>query len=272
VTAPASSASAAASSGVAGIADAVLASGAARRSSRMYVGLGVALLLHAGGVLWARSLDAPPRARPRVPPPATEIDLEAPAVLPPAPPAPPPPEPQAPSAAKPPPSATHAPRAQSAPARAGAIVAQQPDPGAPVDFGDAFVTGAGTAYAGGVTTATGTSTRAVNSLPPAQPQPQLGAQKGRALSRPVALAGDQWHCPWPHEAEREQIDEQTVTLRVRVEDDGHARSVTLIEDPGYGFGAAARACAMLTRFSPALDAAGHPTEALSPPIRVRFTR
>jgi protein TonB len=73
-------------------------------------------------------------------------------------------------------------------------------------------------------------------------------------------------------AEQQQIDEQTVTLRALVATDGRARSVTVIEDPGSGFAAAARACALLTRFTPAADAQGRNVQAWSPPIRVHFTR
>jgi TonB family protein len=88
----------------------------------------------------------------------------------------------------------------------------------------------------------------------------------------VELADDEWQCPWPHAAELAEIDRQTVTLRVRVDAGGRVRGVTLIDDPGSGFGAAARTCAWLTRFSPALDREGKATPADSAPIRVRFTR
>jgi len=54
--------------------------------------------------------------------------------------------------------------------------------------------------------------------------------------------------------------------------DGHAEHVDLLSDPGFGFGAAARMCALRTRFEPARDTAGQPIIALSPPIRVHFYR
>lgn len=65
-------------------------------------------------------------------------------------------------------------------------------------------------------------------------------------------------------------------MRVRavVREDGSVASVELLSDPdpGHGFGEAALRCARTARFAPALDAAGRPVEARSPPIRVRFVR
>jgi protein TonB len=63
-----------------------------------------------------------------------------------------------------------------------------------------------------------------------------------------------------------------VVLRVSVRSDGTADAVKVISDPGAGFGQAARACALRTRFRPALDDAGAVVAAWSPPIRVRFVR
>jgi periplasmic protein TonB len=46
----------------------------------------------------------------------------------------------------------------------------------------------------------------------------------------------------------------------------------VVSDPGLGFGAAARACALGTRFLPARNEEGRPITAPSPPIRVHFFR
>jgi protein TonB len=46
----------------------------------------------------------------------------------------------------------------------------------------------------------------------------------------------------------------------------------VLADPGHGFGAAAVACALRTRFVPARARSGQAVRSLSPPIRVRFTR
>jgi protein TonB len=54
--------------------------------------------------------------------------------------------------------------------------------------------------------------------------------------------------------------------------DGHVEHVDVLSDPGFGFGSAARLCAMRTRFEPARASAGEPIGAVSPPIRVHFFR
>ncbi len=251
------------------IADAVFACGTGPQRARSWIAVAAALAVHAGLFAAARGPEAPLTKQP-VPMLETEVDLA---------PAPPPPPVQAPE--PPPTSAPHTvqpsaavriARASPVAAQAARVIAQEPDPSAPVDLSaDTFVTGTASAYAGGATAASGTSVKPVTALAPST-SPAGPPRAGPILSRPVRLAGDEWQCPWPHEAEQQQIDEQTVTLRVVVAADGHARAVDVLADPGYGVGAAARACALLTPFAPALDPHGHPVEARSPPIRVRFTR
>jgi hypothetical protein len=51
-------------------------------------------------------------------------------------------------------------------------------------------------------------------------------------------------CPFPVEADVAMVDEAYVTLEVDVGEDGRARAVRVISDPGAGFGAAAAACAV----------------------------
>ncbi len=149
------------------------------------------------------------------------------------------------------------PEPASAPAQASQIVAQEPGP---VDLtGDAFVTGSASKYAGGVTAPQGTSREAVKAVTADR-------------SQPVTLEGHEWQCAWPREADDQQIDEQSVVLRVVVAQDGRVQEVILVSDPGHGFGQAAVACAKRTKFTPALDRDGRATAARSPPIRVRFTR
>jgi len=162
-------------------------------------------------------------------------------------------------------------RAPAAAGRAASVVAQ--DPGAPVDLtGDAIVTGQATAYAGGVTTSGG-----ISASPGRAGSPVTGAGdavRATATDRAsaVSLESEKWSCPWPREADAEQIDEQTVVLRVVVNASGTAELATVLADPGHGFGAAAVACALRTRFVPARARSGEPVRATSPPIRVRFTR
>jgi protein TonB len=88
----------------------------------------------------------------------------------------------------------------------------------------------------------------------------------------VTLDDAAWSCAWPAEADAQQVNEQTVVLRVSVRADGTAQRVDVLSEPGSGFGAAARACALTTRFEPARDPSGHPVPADSPPIRVHFFR
>jgi protein TonB len=99
-----------------------------------------------------------------------------------------------------------------------------------------------------------------------------GRNSGLDLSTKVSLEGQSWSCPWPPEAEFERIDEQTVVIRVVVDPNGSVESAEIVVEPGHGFGKAAVACAVNTRFTPAHDRAGNAVRGRSPPIRVRFTR
>jgi protein TonB len=192
----------------------------------------------------------------------------------------PPPPPESPPPAPAPESSriavsrsSRTPRAQPAratpPAQAGQIVAAAP---ALADFTDmAFIVGSGTSYAGGTTTSGGTSRKAAFGA--VAPE----AIKGAPVSAPnrrrsVLLDQSAWNCPWPAEADAEQVNEQTVVLQASVRADGRADSVDILSDPGFGFGAAARLCALRTRFDPARDGTGQPILARSPPIRVHFSR
>jgi len=155
------------------------------------------------------------------------------------------------------------------PAQAGQLAAASPEP---VDFtGMAFIVGSGTSYAGGTTTSTGKNRKAVvGAVAPGTAGSGLVSVRSRV--RPVALDQYAWNCPWPAEADAEQVNEQTVVLQASVRADGRAERVEIFSDPGFGFGAAARICALRTRFEPAHDSAGQPIPAQSPPIRVHFSR
>jgi protein TonB len=160
-------------------------------------------------------------------------------------------------------AARHAP---AAPAQAGQIAAASTSP---LDFtGSAFVVGSGSSYAGGTTTAAGT-----NRKPPSGPVAPSGTGDGaHSRARPVSLDQAAWNCPWPAEADARQVDQETVVIRVAVGADGRAERVDVLQDPGFGFGTAARQCALTTRFAAARNPAGDPIGALSPPIRVHFFR
>ena len=134
------------------------------------------------------------------------------------------------------------------------------------------VVGRATARAGGVTTSAGTGAS------PGRAGPGARGTSDSALTLPpdqssgVSLADQSWSCPWPPQADSERIDEQTVVIRVVVTADGRVESADIVSDPGHGFGSAAVACALRTRFTPARDRAGQVVRALSPPIKVRFIR
>ena len=143
-----------------------------------------------------------------------------------------------------------------------------------VDFGDTFVAGAGTTYAGGVTESGGTSERAVRDV-----RARAGGVEGGTgtalhgdLSQPPALAGGvQWDCPFPEEADDFDIDRAVVALRVDVAADGSVKSAAVTRDPGDGFGREARRCALRKRWSPGRDRGGNPMNATAL-VNVHFQR
>jgi protein TonB len=196
----------------------------------------------------------------------TAVDVTPPP--PPPPPPPPSPEPKAesPRLAR----AAHAPHARpAAPAQAGQLAAASPEP---ADFtGAAFVVGVGSTYAGGSTTSHGTSKTPARGIVAPGGHGDGGAS-ARSQARAVSLDQAAWNCPWPAEADAQQVNEQTVVLQAAVGVDGRVERVDVLADPGFGFGPAARLCALRTRFEPARAAAGQPIAAVSPPIRVHFFR
>lgn len=180
-------------------------------------------------------------------------------------PAPPPPAPKEP----PPPPQAQPP----ANAEAGKVLAAEPDP---LDFtkDDGFVQGNAETYAGGVTHSEGTSKKAVydtNAVPTGTPggtgtapaPPPVDRSRAASLVNKANLE----RCPFPVEADAEQIDDAYVTIEVRVRADGAAENVTILQDPGHGFGREARKCALRERYYPALDVNGSPIPGVS---RVRF--
>jgi periplasmic protein TonB len=146
-----------------------------------------------------------------------------------------------------------------APAQAGQVLTA---PDEPLDFtGQGFTQGTSATYAGGVTHAQGTSTTAVRNVgarPDGAPggtgtAPAAPAPPTVDKSRAAGLRGSsEWKCPWPGEADAEQVDEAYVTVQVAVGPDGRAKTVTVMSDPGHGFGREARLCAMRETYTTAL--------------------
>jgi protein TonB len=143
-----------------------------------------------------------------------------------------------------------------------------------VDFGDTLVTGTGSAYAGGVTESTGTSTQAVRDDRARAGGVIGGTGIGPAVdrSRPPRLAGgNAWNCPFPEESDLESTDHAVVTLRVVVAKDGGVSSVQIMRDPGMGFGREAKRCALSKRWAPAWDVNGAAIDGVTD-VNVRFDR
>lgn len=173
--------------------------------------------------------------------------------------------PSAPPAAPPP-----------AAAQAGHVLTADPD--APVDLtGDGFVQGTADSYAGGVTSSTGTSKTAMRDTraaptggPVAAPAVRSGPEIDRSSpARPTSGSWD--HCGFPAEADVEQVNYARATIAVTIGADGQAKSVSVVKDPGYGFGALAKRCALRERFEPARGRDGTPVTATQV-ITINFHR
>ncbi len=164
---------------------------------------------------------------------------------------------------------TAARRAPAPPAQAGQLAAASTSP---LDFtGSAFVVGSGPSYAGGSTTSSGTNRQAVTgTVAPSA----TGQAPPRSRARPVSLAQADWSCAWPAEADALQINHQTVVIRAAVRASGNIDHIDVLSDPGYGFGAEARQCALQNQaqFGAARNNAGDPVAGVSVPIRVHFDR
>lgn len=93
-----------------------------------------------------------------------------------------------------------------------------------------------------------------------------------SLAQPARFIGNEWNCPWPPEAQAADIYTQSVIIRVVVNANGSVADASTQRDPGFGFAAAAEACARGQTFSPALDDSGQPVRATTPAMRVWFRR
>ncbi len=63
-----------------------------------------------------------------------------------------------------------------------------------------------------------------------------------------------------------------VRIMVTVGLDGRAQKVTVLSDPGHGFGRQAQQCAFRKSYSVALSSDGKPVVSTTPPFGVTFTR
>lgn len=78
-------------------------------------------------------------------------------------------------------------------------------------------------------------------------------------------------CAFPAQALKEGVDEAAVVIRVNVDATGKPTAVTILNDPGHGFGTAATTCARKASFDPAKDVSGK-SVAGEAVVRVRFVR
>lgn len=102
--------------------------------------------------------------------------------------------------------------------------------------------------------------------------PAASGPPGPDRSRPPTVAGSSdWRCPFPAEADDQQIDQAVVTLKVGVNAAGGVTTVSVVSDAGHGFGREARQCATGRRWTAALDHDGSPV-AGTVVINVRFNR
>jgi protein TonB len=157
------------------------------------------------------------------------------------------------------------------------VLAAEPDD-EPIDqTGNTFVQGNADYYAGGVTAARGTAKQAVRSQT-ARPDGVVGAPNtgtaaasGIDRSRNAAVVRRDWDCPFPPEAELEQVNAMAVTVAVVVSAQGAPLEAKPLSDPGFGFGRAAQRCAMRQPYSAALGRSGLP-RASTINIIVNFVR
>ncbi len=234
----------------------------------------VALIVHSAVAVALPQLFHSPAPGAALAPSVTEvIDIEQP--LPPPPRSEPkPPEPPEPARAAAVPLPTNTP---PPPAQAAAVLTKEATPNEPVDLTDSIVTGSAATFAGGTSSTNGTGDRAVHGpvvvgAVPAAASPSTPRSTGPDRSRRPALAGGaHWSCPFPPEADGDQIDSAVVTIRVLVDPSGTPKSANVLSDPGHGFGREATRCALSKSWSSALDHDGAPTEG-TVVVNVRFDR
>jgi protein TonB len=155
------------------------------------------------------------------------------------------------------------------------VLTAEPDPNEPLDLtGNTFVQGSAESYAGGVTARAGTSNTAVKDLGARGDGVVGGRGKDPAgdQSRAARPIDEEWNCPFPAEADVEQINFKRVQVVVKVGTSGKALDVTIVSDPGYGFGLAAKRCALRQRYEPALGRDGKPIVGQARSFYVRFSR
>jgi protein TonB len=89
----------------------------------------------------------------------------------------------------------------------------------------------------------------------------------------MPLTAGNWNdCGFPPEADMDGVDSTVVSLTVTVSTEGRPTAVTVLKDPGHGFGRLARQCALRKSFQTGQDRGGRPLTMTTPPFTVRFSR
>jgi len=245
---------------------AVLSLDRGRHGARHVAALAIVLAVHgvmAGAVILQHAVAAHPRS------PAARPEMRATLERVPPPPLPP--------AERPPQVTERAPRRSPstvppAPAQAAKVIAQSSAQDEPADLtGFDLVVGQGQSYAGGYTSAKGTSQHEVVD-PGTKVGGMLDAPPAPNLSRPAAPAHTDWGCSWPEEALESDVRSARVTIRVSVGADGSADGVEVLNAPPGGFAEAARHCAEHEIYRAALDPLGKPVASNTHPFNVHFLR
>lgn len=207
----------------------------------------VRAIIHAGQI---QSVEVNIEVAPEPPPPAPPAEAQV-------------EEPDAPPPPKRRPRRRRAPKKQAAPppaaAQASRVLTAKADANEPLDLtGNTFIQGTANSYAGGVSASGGTSKNAVRNR-----KAKTGGVRGGQgntphadLSRRARPLRRQWNCPFPSEAELDQINYMQVDVTVMVGASGRASSAKVIKDPGYGFGRAAQRCAKRKRYAAAHNRIG----------------
>lgn len=164
---------------------------------------------------------------------------------------------------------------------AAKVLTQEPAKDDPVDLtGNTFLSGNADTANGGVTQIGGTAKQATynaaavatgvpggTGTAPAPAAPAIDRSRAARIKNLANLE----RCPFPGEADAEQIDEAAVSIEVKVSVDGRADSVAITSDPGHGFGREAKKCALREKYDPALDVTGNPIPGVFR-VRFRFSR
>jgi hypothetical protein len=153
---------------------------------------------------------------------------------------------------------------------AGRLLTKDPDEKRKNDpFDDPFVSWFAGVYAGGPTAAGGGSAAGLTDGSGGHGGANPGGRSGRRdLSHGAHLGpGGEWDCDFPPG----NTSRARVRMIVTVRPDGSAESVEIVSDPGHGFGAAARECALKQRFLPASDPDGNPVRGATPAFNVLYT-